>query len=72
MLSGSVDKEEVLKEFLRDTLRKVLKLRSSQEIPDDTGFFDLGMDSLMSVELKNKLQVAFGPNHTLSNTLAFD
>jgi acyl carrier protein len=34
------------------------------------GFFDLGMDSLMAVELKNRLQTSL--HHALPTTLAFD
>ncbi|NEQ63526.1 MAG: acyl carrier protein [Moorea sp. SIO4A1] len=36
----------------------------------ETGFFDLGMDSLTSVELRNKLQISL--NCSVPSTLAFD
>ena len=36
----------------------------------DTGFFDLGMDSLTSMELRNKLQSSL--KFSLHSTLAFD
>ena len=36
------------------------------------GFFDLGMDSLMAVELRNRLNRAFGGAYTASNTVVFD
>ncbi|NEQ95843.1 MAG: SDR family NAD(P)-dependent oxidoreductase [Cyanothece sp. SIO2G6] len=42
----------------------------AESINPDKGFFDLGMDSLTSVELKNKLQAMLG--YTLSPTVAFD
>ena len=41
------------------------------QIPDpQQGFFDLGLDSLTAVELKNRLEADL--NATLSSTLAFD
>ena len=36
------------------------------------GFFDLGMDSLMAVELRNRLNRAFAGEYTASNTIVFD
>ena len=47
-----------------------MRLRTS---PDPTiGFFDLGMDSLMAVELRNRLNRAFASELTVSNTAVFD
>ena len=40
------------------------------EIRDDAGFFDLGMDSLMAVELHRRLERGFG--RQLPVTLAMD
>ena len=42
----------------------------ASEIRDDTGFFDLGMDSLMAVELHRRLERGFG--RQLPVTLAMD
>ena len=36
------------------------------------GFFDLGMDSLMAVEFRNRLNRAFSGEYTAPNTLVFD
>ncbi len=48
----------------------VLDLKQASAIEPQTGFFDLGMDSLTAVELKNRLQAAFG--QSLSSTVVFD
>ena len=48
----------------------VLGIPKSRKIDRKQGFFDLGMDSLTSVELKNRLSTDLGMN--LPATLAFD
>ena len=60
----------LLVEHLQEELREVLRLDSP---PDPTaGFFDLGMDSLMAVELRNRLNRALAGEFVLSNTAVFD
>jgi acyl carrier protein/NADP-dependent 3-hydroxy acid dehydrogenase YdfG len=55
---------------LQQEVAKVLGIRS-EALPDtDQGFFDLGMDSLMSVELKHRLEALFSV--TVPSTLAFE
>ncbi|MYI89695.1 MAG: KR domain-containing protein, partial [Gammaproteobacteria bacterium] len=64
------ERETLLVSFLQQELQAVLRLRTS---PDLTiGFFDLGMDSLMAVELRNRLNRAFDSEMTVSNTAVFD
>jgi len=48
----------------------VLQWDASRRIDANTGFFEMGMDSLTSVELRNSLQSALGCS--LSATVAFD
>ena len=56
--------------FLQRELQAVLRLPSA---PSSTvGFFDLGMDSLMAVELRNRLNRAFSDAYAAPNTLVFD
>ena len=62
--------EELLVSFLQREVRAVLRLPST---PAPTvGFFDLGMDSLMAVELRNRLNRAFSDEYTAPNTVVFD
>jgi len=58
--------------YLREKLRHILAFESSREIEGKKGFFDLGMDSLMALELKNQLQTDLGTAYKLPETLAFD
>ena len=55
---------------LEDHLRAVLRLNKNYSFDPQQGFFDLGMDSLTSVELRNRLQQSMG--QPLSATLIFD
>ena len=64
------ERERELVRFVQEELAAVLRLRS---VPaPDMGFFDLGMDSLMAVELRNRLNRAFAGDLSLSNTAVFD
>ena len=64
------EQEELLVSFLQGELQAVLRLSS---VPSPTvGFFDLGMDSLMAVEFRNRLNRAFAGEYTASNTIVFD
>ena len=67
---AEAEREAVLVEFVQDELRAVLRLA---ERPSATvGFFDLGMDSLMAVELRNRLSRALTGVCTVSGTAVFD
>ena len=61
---------DILTTFLQQQVQAVLRLSSA---PSPTiGFFDLGMDSLMAVELRNRINRAFAGQFTASNTVVFD
>ncbi len=63
-------REELLVTFLQQELQAVLRLPSAPA--PSVGFFDLGMDSLMAVELRNRLNRAFAGMCKVSNTVVFD
>jgi acyl transferase domain-containing protein/acyl carrier protein len=60
----------LLRAFIVSELASVIALSASETLEDHQGFFDLGMDSLMAVEFKSRLEGALGC--TLPSTLAFD
>ena len=61
---------EVLTAFLQQELQQILRLPT---LPDPAaGFFDLGLDSLMAVELRNRLNRAFADEYVASSTIVFD
>ena len=61
---------DLLASFLQNEVQAVLRLPSA---PSPTvGFFDLGMDSLMAVELRNRVNRAFAGEYVASNTAVFD
>ncbi|WP_420612239.1 SDR family NAD(P)-dependent oxidoreductase [Candidatus Spongiisocius sp.] len=64
------DHEEVLGAFLAEQVQAVLRLPKAPS--PKVGFFDLGMDSLMAVELRNRLNRAFEGEYVASNTVVFD
>ncbi|AOX04379.1 hypothetical protein BJP34_17855 [Moorena producens PAL-8-15-08-1] len=55
---------------VRRQVAQVLGISDPESIAMDTGFFDLGMDSLTSVELRNKLQSSL--KLSLPSTIALD
>ena len=61
---------EVLQSFLQRAVQAVLRLPTPP--PPTVGFFDLGMDSLMAVELRNRINRAFGGEYTAASTVVFD
>lgn len=64
------DQPTLVKNYIRSIVADILK--SDTQSVDERNFFDMGMDSLMTVELRNRLQRAVGETHELSYTLIFD
>ncbi|NPC83906.1 SDR family NAD(P)-dependent oxidoreductase, partial [Pyxidicoccus fallax] len=64
--------QETLLEHVHHQVAQVLGLDASKPIPDNQGLFDSGLDSLMAVELRNRLQASLGLERPLSATLVFE
>ena len=62
-------RKKLIVDYLRDNVADVTRLDPA-EIRDEAGFFALGMDSLMAVELRQRLELAVGKE--LPATLAMD
>ena len=64
------ERQNLLAAFIQQELKAVLRLAS---LPSPTvSFFDLGMDSLMAVELRNRINRAFAGAYSAANTVVFD
>lgn len=57
--------------FVREEAASVLQ-QDPASLDPDRGLFDLGMSSLMSLELSNRLRIAVGRSVPLPTTLVFD
>ncbi len=64
------DDADALTRLLQREVADVLRLRTTPAA--DAGFFTLGMDSLMAIELRNRLNRTLGPDRAVSNTAVFD
>jgi acyl transferase domain-containing protein/acyl carrier protein len=62
-------RKKLVLEYLRNAVAEVTRIDAA-EIREEAGFFDLGMDSLMAVELRRRLERAVG--RELPATLAMD
>jgi acyl transferase domain-containing protein/NADPH:quinone reductase-like Zn-dependent oxidoreductase/SAM-dependent methyltransferase len=63
-------RRQTLETHIRDQAIKVLGLSASFKLDLNQGLATFGMDSLMTIELKNRLQASVGK--TLSSTIVFD
>ena len=52
-------RRRLLTDYLRDAVAEVTRVDAA-EIREDAGFFDLGMDSLMAVELRRRIEQGVG------------
>ncbi|MBP5971591.1 SDR family NAD(P)-dependent oxidoreductase [Brasilonema sp. CT11] len=69
-VASASERRDLLIAHVREQVAKVLRLRPSQLIDLHQGFFDLGMDSLTSVELRIHLQSSLGCS--VPSTTVFD
>lgn len=64
------ERTEAVEWMIRETVATLLGFESSRLVEREKSLFDLGLDSLTSVDLKDRLEKAFG--QTLRTTVAFD
>lgn len=64
------ERRAIITGFVRETVARALGIRQAQLIDDRQGFFEMGMDSLMSVELKSRLERSV--DQALPSTLTFN
>jgi acyl transferase domain-containing protein/acyl carrier protein len=62
-------RQRFLRNYLIEQVSAVLGLTDTRQLATETGFSELGMDSLMTLELRNRLQKSV--NMALPSTLAF-
>jgi acyl transferase domain-containing protein/acyl carrier protein len=73
MAAKPQEKKALLKGYVRNLIGQIIGLTDScSSLGDERGFSEFGMDSLMTIELKNSLQMEVGANHKISSTIAFD
>jgi acyl transferase domain-containing protein/SAM-dependent methyltransferase len=63
---------ELVRELVRGEVRRVLRLDAGAVPPGQARLMDLGMDSLMAVQLRNGLTRALRSERPLPSTLMFD
>jgi len=68
----SGERESLLHDWLIVEIKKVLHYKEQDSVDESKGFFDLGMDSLMLMSLRNRLQAALGLRVRLPGTLLFE
>ncbi|AOX03124.1 polyketide synthase [Moorena producens PAL-8-15-08-1] len=64
------ERRTILMEHVRSAIRKIIGLNASTRIEPRQSLFNLGLDSLMAVELRNNLEKS--TEHSLRSTLLFD
>ncbi|MGE3909404.1 MAG: type I polyketide synthase [Chloroflexota bacterium] len=68
--AAPADRHDLMREYVCTEVAAVLRLDAGSRLDPARGFFQMGMDSLMAVELKTRLQTTIG--RPLVSTLAFD
>lgn len=66
------DRKAKLKAFVTKHVKETLGMKEDSSISEETGFFDMGMDSLIAVDLKNRLQVGIGRTANISTSVVYD
>lgn len=64
-----VQQKAIILDAIKSEVARILGLESPQAVEEEVGFFEIGMDSLTAVELRNALQTLVG--RSLPTTLLF-
>jgi acyl carrier protein len=59
-------KSEVIKSYIEMILRQILKFDEDEPIDENQNFSEMGMDSLMMLEMKNLMQTMLGKGVTMN------
>jgi aryl carrier-like protein len=65
-------RQQMVAAYLREQLGQVMGWEADYEVDPQQGLFDVGLDSLMAMELKGKLERNLGLARPLPFTLIFD
>jgi acyl carrier protein len=68
--AAPAERYELLVAYIRQQVVNIMRFEADYPLETQQGFFQLGMDSLMTLELRNRLQASL--QCTLPSTLAFD
>ncbi|MGZ9225612.1 MAG: methyltransferase, partial [Anaerolineales bacterium] len=66
------DRQDLLINYVREHVTKILRLEASFLLGRKDRLMDAGLDSLMAVELRSRLNKGLKPKRALSATLVFD
>ncbi|MGB7412681.1 MAG: type I polyketide synthase [Thermosynechococcaceae cyanobacterium] len=69
-LRDAKDRKSLLMQYLRSEVARLLGVEASTLSDPEIGFTDLGLDSLTTVEFRNRLQTAL--ERSLSSTIVYD
>lgn len=68
--ASPIERKPRLHNYIRAQLAEILGFHSSDDIDPRQGFFRMGMDSIMTMQLRNRLETTLG--HSLPPTVAFE
>lgn len=71
-LALPTERQDLLVDYVRRHLAKILRIAQPQSLDRRQRLMDLGVDSLMAVELKSRLQAGLNIEQQLPSTLIYD
>ena len=68
--ASAIEQKPLLYDYIRAQVAEILGFRSPDRVDSQQGFFKMGMDSIMTMQLRNRLDTALG--YSLPPTIAFE